>query len=548
MKSILIFLSLFFTFSLLEANDSLTFIDAAAKGDLPTIKRNIENGIDINTSDEDGNTALHLAVIKGNLELTQYLIQKGAKINQKDGNGDTPLANACVLGNVEIAKYLIEHGAEIDSKNQYGWTPLRLASNEGYMPLVNFLLEKGADLSPLYIADKLFLDAAKNGDLDGLKKYLTRGASVNAVDSEGNTALLYVTKPQDKPFINTLEMVKLLIESGADLEDRNTIGETALQQAILTKNDSVIYYLIEKGSNLESSDANGNTILITSVLSENLKLLQFLIKKKVDLNILNAQGKSPLYLASEFGKTEAAKILLNYPVEIDLIVEESYNKNYTPLLIASKNGNEKIVSLLLEKKANINYKTKNNQETALILAAANGHLSVVKILLENGADINIKSNGYPYGTALEIAQRKGYNQIADLINLHKKSGSTPRNSTLHKVSLENLIQLNNLISEEIKGRGKDGFTALHWACSKGNKEIVQLLLNSENINAKTKEGLTPLHYAIKTENLEIVKLLVAAGADKESKDKKGNTPLATARKTIQDSILKIYSTTPVTYQ
>ena len=193
MKSIYLILIFILSQNILQAKTaeaSFGLLDAAIKGDLPQVQRELQTGVDINAGDEQGNSALHFATMKSNFELTKFLLEKGANINQKDGNGDTPLANASSVGNMELVKFLIEKGAEVDSKNQTGWTPLRWASNEGYLPIVNYLLEKGADNSPLYLADRYFVEAAKDGNLEEMQKYLRRGARVDAVDEEGFTAML----------------------------------------------------------------------------------------------------------------------------------------------------------------------------------------------------------------------------------------------------------------------------------------------------------------------------------------------------------------------
>jgi ankyrin repeat protein len=67
---------------------------------------------------------------------------------------------------------------------------------------------------------------------------------------------------------------------------------------------------------------------------------------------------------------------------------------------------------------------------------------------------------------------------------------------------------------EVKIPNKDQTTALHLACLEGNKEAVELLIQSgANVNMRDSEGFTPLFLAIKLENLEIIKLLVQAKAD-----------------------------------
>jgi ankyrin repeat protein len=114
MKAILFIFVLILSQSLTAKayDDEQGLLESATKGDLPSVKKEIDKGANINAFDENGNTALHLSVINEKLEIVKFLVERGANLNQKDKIGDTALANASALGNLEIVKYLIDKGAE----------------------------------------------------------------------------------------------------------------------------------------------------------------------------------------------------------------------------------------------------------------------------------------------------------------------------------------------------------------------------------------------------------------------------------------------------
>ena len=84
----------------------------------------IEKGADVNATDDNGQTPLHLALHNEHPEMAKLLIKKGADVNAKNKWGDTPLH--LVLDNPEIAKLLIEHGADVNATDNYGDTLLHL--------------------------------------------------------------------------------------------------------------------------------------------------------------------------------------------------------------------------------------------------------------------------------------------------------------------------------------------------------------------------------------------------------------------------------------
>ncbi|MBK8395912.1 MAG: ankyrin repeat domain-containing protein [Leptospiraceae bacterium] len=522
--------------------ESQNFLEAATKGDFALIESELKKGFDINTSDENGNTALHIAALKANLELTKFLLQKGANLNQKDGNGDSPLANAAAVGSLEVVKLLIEKGSEVDSKNQTGWTPLRWASNEGYLPIVNFLIEKGAEIYPLYMADRYFLEEAKNGNLDGMQKYLNKGASINAVDEDGISALLYVTSNlslnnSEKYKTDVFESVKFLVENGGDLNEKSPTGFTPLLYSMHNNHIPLIQYLISQNASLADVDSNGDTCLILASRIGNLKLAQFFLEKKADTNLKNYSGETALHASSKTGQLEIVKTLLNLGADID---SEDNNK-FTPLLVAARAGHESVVKLLLSSGANINHKEERNY-SALMLAAENGHLTTVKILTEAGADKTIKSTYYPYGDVIAIAKKKSQTKVVEYLE-STNLNSLNKSNSLSKTDLNDLLKVFSLLNEQIKGRNKDGFTALHWACKNENLELVKFVILPENLNQKDKQGFTPLHYSIKSGNLEITKFLIEKGADKNTKNNNGKTPIDIAPKKSKPTLIKILNTT-----
>jgi ankyrin repeat protein len=104
----------------------------------------IKAGMDINSRDKDGSTALMVTSEKGESEMAQLLIQNGADVNANNIDGYTALMYAAYKGNLEIAELLIKNKADVNAKDKDGWTALRYASIQGRNDMVA-LLKKAKD-------------------------------------------------------------------------------------------------------------------------------------------------------------------------------------------------------------------------------------------------------------------------------------------------------------------------------------------------------------------------------------------------------------------
>ncbi|OZJ05688.1 hypothetical protein BZG36_01438 [Bifiguratus adelaidae] len=99
----------------------------SAKGNLEFVRRLLDDGADVNITDNAGWTPLHEAVLKGHTNIVSLLLSRGADVNAKGLGGESPLHDACEEGMVEIVKALLQHGADVDTRNSDARTALDLA-------------------------------------------------------------------------------------------------------------------------------------------------------------------------------------------------------------------------------------------------------------------------------------------------------------------------------------------------------------------------------------------------------------------------------------
>jgi ankyrin repeat protein len=188
-------------------------ITAAVYGHIDSIKKIIEEGADINMTDNDGDSPLHRACLSSREQAVSFLISHGATVNSRSNNGQSPLHYAAYAGNNKIVKLLIEAGADINMMSIHGQTPLNRAVHKGHASTVTLLLNEGAipDQASSNCWPPLFI-AIHYGYDDIVELLLSRGANPDMQDDEGRTPLsLAVSKKRIKAQVLLKQYIK---ESG----------------------------------------------------------------------------------------------------------------------------------------------------------------------------------------------------------------------------------------------------------------------------------------------------------------------------------------------
>ena len=163
---------------------------------------------------------LYLAVQRGDLDQLERHIHWGTDINTVLPNGQYPLHAAADKGRISMVKPLLRHGADIERTTADGDTALDLAILSGRTQVAEVLLDQGARLD----ASALLLKAATNGvtDRDTVRILLERGADLEQRDAAGDTPLLIAIR-QDNHRLATH-----LVNRGADVNVKASDGRSAL--------------------------------------------------------------------------------------------------------------------------------------------------------------------------------------------------------------------------------------------------------------------------------------------------------------------------------
>ena len=262
----------------------------------------------VNIADEDGNTPLHEITFQGNIEGIKILLEKGADLNATNVYGQTPLYRVALSKWEDEKAWKEAVGLLITKENvnmadEDGNTPLHEITFQGNIEGIKILLEKGADLNatnvygqtPLHIVafSSNWVDKKAWKEAVGL---LITKENVNMADKDGDTPLHEIT------FQDNVEGIKILLEEGANPNETNFYGQTPLHRvASLSKWDKwedekawkeAIGLLITK-ENVNIVDEDGNTPLHEIVFQADVEVIKMFLEKEVNLNTVNSYGYTP---------------------------------------------------------------------------------------------------------------------------------------------------------------------------------------------------------------------------------------------------------------
>lgn len=220
----------------------------------------MEKGISLNTPNEDGETLLHLSVSFDEPELTAFFLKNGLNPNARDKRGWTPLHECCHNNRPPIhARLLIQAGADVNSLNDRRETPLHLIASHGG-EILGLLVKAGAKLNARDREGRTALVyAASDGSPADVKLLLDAGADPR-LGGPLECALPYAYRAKPNSSSNQLAKARLLIQYGADPNQRSDDKRTAIFPTVYDDQVDIFRFLVENGANLFLKDDEGLTV------------------------------------------------------------------------------------------------------------------------------------------------------------------------------------------------------------------------------------------------------------------------------------------------
>jgi ankyrin repeat protein len=297
---------------------------AAEAGDLAQVSEILATHIDLlSAQNEQGLTPLHLAARRGHSEVVELLLDRGAELEQTDDRGFTALLYAASSRSLDLVRLLVDRGADVGVvaamppvREVDGRTNIATTVNEaigisaadvafqhevrrGESEMTRYLVSRGApfDANAPVMRGMGKLDfAIPPGNLDMIRLLIELGVDVNA-ETAYPLSPLFNAAYGDKP-----EIVELLLDAGANVNAPSYEGNPPIGGAVLRGHGDIVGLLLDRGAGVDFvQQRTGRNLLHLAVLSGGLGVVEQLLSRGVPLDDRDNDGRTPLDYAARYG-------------------------------------------------------------------------------------------------------------------------------------------------------------------------------------------------------------------------------------------------------
>ena len=471
-------------------------------------------------------TPFHVAFDAGHYSLAAILLKEAMGINGLDERGWTPLMIAITADDWDLVRELLNDGANIMAGHKENALDVAEMMESEKKLLEVVVAVKGTNIDIKGIP--LLMWAIIKGHIDIVKYLVEQGADLNAQDEDGWTVLMWAAQR------GHIDIVRYLVEQGAEVNLQYKDGYTALMQAVREGHTSIVRYLVEHGADLSVQDRMGGTALMQAAQRGHIDIVRYLVEQGAKVNVQDRNGGTALMQAAREGHIDIVRYLVEQEANINM--QNEYG--YTALIRTVQNRHIDIVRYLVEQGADVNA-SKGDGFTALPWAVLSGHIDIVRYLVEQGADIYARDKDGR--TVLMLAAQRGKVDTARYlveqgakVNVQDKNGNT---ALIWAVQRGRVDMARYLVEQgtDLNVQNHRGFTALIWAAPHGHIDIIRCLVeHGANLNAQDKDGNTALIWAAyeghRRKVRDIVRYLVEQGADINVLDNHGGRVLDVAKR------------------
>ena len=437
------------TFKMDDRKGTQALRHAAFYGRGTIVKYLISLGANVQGQPNDMDNALSRAASQNHDSVGQFLIEKELLISKGVGfryqRGETSLHFVVAVGNICLVQALLDAGWDVNAGERD--IPLKVAIRYGHEEVANLLIEKGSRLD-----EGLLHQAAEKGLTTTAKLLILRGANVNALDRQKRPVF---ETARNGPKAKYAEFVKLLVDTRANVNVKESSGLFVLLQASDAGHEDVCKLFLQAGASLEEKRPDGTTIVHSVAKNGHVELIGSLLERGAQIDARDDNMRSALNFAAAGGHAEVTRLLVKAKSG-DWVNGNSSDEYLSPPL------HDAILS---------------------------GHLEVARVLVENGASIADKSFiNWRYSSPLYISVR---NEKAEIVQFFMDvGGGTLSHSEFGEIVKE--------------------------AVERGHLDTIKALLSRETshpISGKVLQATQHLPHAALRCKLEVVKLLLELGGD-----------------------------------
>lgn len=426
-----------------DGTQALLWIIRIQDGELA--RRLLQAGADPNLGNRYDLTPLALAVMLDNRELVGLLLEAGADPRSLDAAGEPLSFTAIRNGNLEITRDLLAAGLDPDAADaNFQQTALMVAARERQAAIARLLIDAGADISrqtPPGDVPQVRLPADNAGSKgEGIVRGGWPEHGMRAPIPGAKTPLLYAARE------GSVEIARMLVDAGADIEQ---------------------------------PDANGTTPLLTAIINDRMDTARELIRSGADVNAADWYGQTPIWAAVDIRNVDVPGPTRDNGVNREAVLE--------------------VIELLLEHGAEVNVRTREypperrwitnlgslswvdfTGQTPFLRAALAGDLTVMNLLLRYGADPNIDT----FTGTSPLMAAAGVNWVF--------------NQTFDEgpVALLEAVKLCYELGNDVNQVNHMGVGAVHGAANRGSDDIIRFLYeHGARLDVPDNVGRTPMTWA-----------------------------------------------------
>lgn len=241
----------------------------------------------------------------------------GVNLNTSDYDQRSPLHIAAAFGHKEIVEYLINNGANINSEDRFHSTPLNEAFKHDDQEIIDLIKENGGKLNEILDVNKICGYAAA-GHIREIKQLIETDPKVLNLTDYDRRSLVTLAVSNGH-----FKLVKYLVDSGADLNIIDKFSMTALDESIKHHNNHIYEYLLQHGAKVNPIDVASK--LCTFVMKNDLDTIKHYIRGGVNPNVSDYDGRTMLHIAVSESRVEMVKYLLEN--DADPMLEDRFKQN-----------------------------------------------------------------------------------------------------------------------------------------------------------------------------------------------------------------------------
>ena len=419
-------------------------------------------------------TAAVEAARSGNDAKLKELLDQGMNVNARSGDSKTLFVQAAMCGHIDCMDLLKQRGADELAVDYIGLNALHSAVLARRTAAVEWLLKSCSSTEDTV----LDLKPSKANKSSVRSMFLSHRSLMETSDKEGFRPLHFAA------WHGVLDVLRLLLENGANLEAKCNRGGTPLHQAVISSHPHIIRAMLAKGADLMAADASGLTPLHHAAASSEVDVIDILLSAGSERSTYDNSGKMPIHLAAGKGRLPAVKALRRDLADLEVKTASGDSLLHIAVLM----NRLQVVEYLLQNKVRVNPWSKSPPAR----------------LDSNGKVIFARTIRHaPSSTPLHSACFAGQYEISALLLDHEawSNAATADDKTPLMLAVEsddtNLVYL--LLARKAKVDAKipkSFLTAQHMASQMGNLETLRVLYqHGASLDAYTSDGKTPIDYA-----------------------------------------------------